>query len=253
MNYQKQLVALCLAATVSAHAMAQQTPADAAAEQQAGAEQTVASPPRNPDPWEGFNRKVYGFNDVADRYVLKPIAKGYEWITPQFLEDGIHRIFSNVGEVGSIVNSLLQAKFKNTATDTGRLLLNTTIGVGGFFDVASKMGLEDHNEDFGQTLGYWGVKSGPFVVIPLLGPRTVRDSFGSVADTFTDPVGYVDHVPTSNEIYAGRVVDQRAQLFSAEELITGDRYIFIRDAYLQRREFMVKDGAVEDNFGNDDF
>lgn len=213
----------------------------------------AGEPAHNPDPWEGFNRKIYVFNDVLDRYILKPTAKGYQWLAPQFVEDGVHHMFSNVGEVGSIVNSLLQAKFKNTAIDSGRLLVNTTVGVLGFFDVATQWGLEEHDEDFGQTLGYWGVKSGPYLMLPFFGPRTVRDGFGSVADSYTSLVGYIEHVPTRNEVYAGNVVDQRVQLFKAEELITGDRYIFIRDAYLQRREFLVKDGVVEDSFGNDDF
>jgi phospholipid-binding lipoprotein MlaA len=212
-----------------------------------------APPPHNPDPWEGVNRKIFAFNDVADRYVLKPVAKGYQWVTPHFLEDGIHTMFSNVGEVGNILNSLLQAKFKHTATDSGRLLINSTVGLLGFFDVATKMGLQPHEEDFGQTLGYWGVNAGPYVVIPLLGPRTVRDGFGSVGDIFTDPVSQgIDHVPTRNEVMAVRVVDGRAQLLQAEELISGDRYIFIRDAYLQRRQFLINDGVVKDTFGADD-
>ncbi|MDB6060447.1 MAG: rane protein [Verrucomicrobiaceae bacterium] len=207
----------------------------------------------NPDPWEGFNRKIYAFNDVADRYLLKPVAKGYDTITPQFLEDGIHNIFSNVGEVGNVLNSLLQAKFKHSAEDTGRLLINSTVGLLGFFDVASKIGLEVHEEDFGQTLGYWGVKSGPYVVIPLLGPRTVRDAFGSVPDAYTDPIPYViDYVPTRNEVLGARVIDTRASLLNAEELVTGDRYIFLRDAYLQRRQFLVNDGVVSDSFGEDE-
>jgi len=251
-SVQRILIAAALmagmTATFSAQAIAEETPADTVVR-----ETTESAQPANPDPWEAFNRKIYAFNDVADRYFLKPVAKGYQWITPQFLEDGIHRMFSNIGEVGSIVNSLLQAKFKNTATDTGRLVVNSTVGLLGFFDVAAKMGLEDHDEDFGQTLGYWGVNSGPYVMIPLLGPRTVRDGFGSVADSFTDPVGYIEHVPTRNETYGGRVIDTRAQLFQAEELVTGDRYIFLRDAYLQRRPFLVNDGVVEDSFGNDDY
>jgi phospholipid-binding lipoprotein MlaA len=211
------------------------------------------SPPQNPDPWESFNRKIFVFNDTADRYVLKPVAKGYEWVTPQFLEDGIHNMFSNIGEVGNILNSLLQAKFKNTAVDSGRLIVNSTVGVLGFFDVAGKIGMQAHQEDFGQTLGHWGVKSGPYLVVPLLGPRTVRDGFGSIADSYTDPIPYaVEHVPTRNQILATRVVDARAQLLQAEELMSGDRYIFMRDAYLQRRQFLVNDGTVEDTFGDDD-
>jgi phospholipid-binding lipoprotein MlaA len=209
--------------------------------------------PHNPDPWESFNRKIYAFNDVADRYFLRPIAKGYQWIAPQFIEDGVHHMFNNVGEIGNILNSLLQAKFKNSAIDTGRLLINSTVGLLGFFDIASKMGLDSHEEDFGQTLGYWGVHSGPYIVVPLLGPRTIRDGLGGVADSFTDPVGYIEHVPTRNQIYGVRVVDLRAQLLQSEELITGDRYVFIRDAYLQRREFLVKDGVIEDSFGDDTY
>jgi phospholipid-binding lipoprotein MlaA len=208
----------------------------------------------NPDPWESVNRRIYAFNDVADRYFLKPLAKGYEWITPQFLQDGIHNIFDNVGEVGNIANSLLQAKFGYTVNNSGRLLVNSTVGVLGFFDVASHWGLDEHVEDFGQTLGYWGMGPGPFVVVPLLGPRSVRDGFGSVADSFTDPVPHLidNDVPTRNSVLGARVIDTRAQLLDAEELVSGDRYIFLRDAYLQRREFLVKDGEVEDSFGADD-
>lgn len=218
----------------------------------AGAQEQPAAP--NPDPWESVNRKIYIFNDYADRYFLKPIAQGYDWIMPRFLQDGVHNMFSNVGEVGNIVNSLLQAKFHYTANDTARLLVNSTVGLAGFFDVASRIGLESHEEDFGQTLGHWGVGPGPFIVVPFLGPRTVRDGFGSVADAYTDPIDYaVDHVPTRNQMYGTRVVDTRAQLLDAEELITGDRYIFLRDAYLQRREYMVRDGDVEDAFGAEEW
>lgn len=208
----------------------------------------------NPDPWEPFNRKVYVFNDYLDRYFLKPVAKGYQTVTPQFVEDGVHHMFSNVSEVGNILNGLLQAKFINTAESGGRLIVNSTIGLLGFFDVASKMGLQQHEEDFGQTLGYWGVGPGPYLVVPFLGPRTIRDGAGSIADAFTDPVSEgIDHVPTRNEVLGVRVIDTRAQLIKAEELVTGDRYIFIRDAYLQRRQFLINDGEVQDSFGDDDF
>lgn len=208
----------------------------------------------NPDPWEPFNRKVFVFNDYVDRYFLKPIAKGYQTVTPQFVEDGVHHMFSNLTEVSNIVNSLLQAKFVNTAESGGRLIVNSTVGLLGFFDVASKMGLQPHEEDFGQTLGYWGLRSGPYLVMPFLGPRTIRDGAGSIADTFTDPVSEgIDHIPTRNQVLGTRLIDTRVQLFKAEELISGDRYIFIRDAYLQRRQFLVNDGAVQDNFGEDDF
>jgi phospholipid-binding lipoprotein MlaA len=207
----------------------------------------------NPDPWESVNRKIFAFNDFTDRYFLKPVAKGYDKVTPQFLEDGVHNMFSNLGEVGDILNSLLQGKFKNSASAGGRLVLNSTVGLLGFFDVASKVGLASHEEDFGQTLAHWGVKSGPYVVLPFLGPRTVRDSFGNIADVYIDPLPHVvQYVPTRNQLYGLRIVDTRAQLLKAEELISGDRYIFMRDAYLQRRQFLINDGAVQDTFGNDE-
>ncbi|WP_044874181.1 VacJ family lipoprotein [Pseudomonas sp. LFM046] len=200
------------------------------------------------DPWEGFNRAMFSFNDTLDTYALKPVAKGYQAVTPQFVEDGVHNVFSNIGDVRNLANDLFQAKFHNAGVDTGRLVFNTTFGLLGFFDVATKMGLQRNDEDFGQTLGYWGLGSGPYLVIPFLGPSTVRDAGGLIPDTFVGPYPYIDHVPTRNVTRAVDVVDTRASLLSAEKLITGDKYIFIRNAYLQNREFKVKDGEVEDDF-----
>ncbi len=200
------------------------------------------------DPWESFNRPVFRFNDTLDTYALKPIAKGYQAITPQFVEDGVHNVFNNIGDVGNLVNNLLQGKMHDAGVDTGRLIANTTFGVLGFFDVATRMGLDRNDEDFGQTLGAWGVSSGPYVVIPLLGPSTVRDAGAMVPDSFLQPYPYIDHVPTRNVTRGVDVVDTRANLLSAEKMITGDKYIFIRNAYLQNREFRVKDGEVEDDF-----
>ena len=208
----------------------------------------------NPDPWEGFNRSMFAFNETADKWVLKPTAKAYRTVTPDPVETGISNIFSNLGEVTTIVNDLLQAKFGQAASDTGRFLVNTTVGVLGIFDVASSIGLEEHDEDFGQTLGYWGVDSGPYIVVPFFGPYTLRSGVGDITQAFT--TGYlnaIDDARTRNQVYAVDVIQNRAGLLSAEELITGDRYIFIRDAYLQSRESLVKDGVVEDDFGSDDF
>jgi phospholipid-binding lipoprotein MlaA len=207
----------------------------------------------NPDPWEGFNRKVYVFNDAVDRAVLKPVAKGYQWLTPDMVETGINNAFANLWELNTIVNDVLQFKLGQAVSDTSRFLVNSTVGLLGLFDVATSMGLEKHEEDFGQTLGYWGVSSGPYVMVPLLGPFTVRDGFGRVVDGQADYVANLDYVPTRNELLALRIVDTRASLLEAEKLITGDRYTFIRDAYLQRREYLVKDGVVEDGFGEEDF
>lgn len=200
------------------------------------------------DPWEGFNRAIFRFNDTLDTYALKPVAKGYQAVTPEFIEDGVHNVFGNIGDVGNLANNLLQGKLHNAGVDGGRLIFNTTFGLLGFFDVAQKMGLQRNDEDFGQTLGAWGVDSGPYLVLPLLGPSTVRDAGGRIPDSFLDIYPYIDHVPTRNLTRAVDVVDTRASLLSAEKLIGGDKYLFIRNAYLQNREFRVKDGAVEDDF-----
>ncbi|MDB6141626.1 MAG: hypothetical protein JWP80_670 [Pseudomonas sp.] len=200
------------------------------------------------DPWEGVNRVIYSFNDTLDTYALKPLAQGYEFITPQFLEDGIHNMFNNIGDVRNFANDVLQAKPYAAGVDTARLLLNTTLGVAGFFDVGTKMGLQRNDEDFGQTLGKWGVPSGPYVMLPLFGPSTVRDGLAKYPDTYDAPYRYMNDISARNTIQAVDVVDTRASLLSSEKLITGDKYIFIRNAYLQNREFKVKDGKVKDDF-----
>ncbi|MFQ6571771.1 MlaA family lipoprotein [Pseudomonas sp. UM16] len=200
------------------------------------------------DPWESINRPIFTFNDTVDTYALKPLAKGYQAVTPQFLEDGIHNMFLNLGDVTNLANNILQLKPHAAGVDTARLIVNTTFGLGGFFDVGTKMGLQRNDEDFGQTLGYWGVGSGPYVMLPLLGPSTVRDAVAKYPDTYTEPYRYIDHVPTRNSAIAVDVVDTRASLLSAEKLIRGDKYTFIRNAYLQNREFKVKDGEVVDDF-----
>ncbi|MDR6913631.1 phospholipid-binding lipoprotein MlaA [Pseudomonas sp. 3296] len=200
------------------------------------------------DPWESVNRPIYKFNDVIDTYALKPVAQGYEYITPQFLEDGIHNMFRNVGDVTNLVNNILQAKPAAAGTDTARIIFNTTFGLLGFFDVGTKMGLNRNDEDFGQTLGYWGMGSGPYVMLPLLGPSTLRDAPSKFVDSYTGPYPYINDVPVRNSVFGLNIVDTRASLLSSEKLITGDKYIFIRNAYLQNREFKVKDGKVEDDF-----
>lgn len=202
------------------------------------------------DPWEGFNRKVFVFNDTLDTYALKPVAKGYRAITPDPVENGISRMFSNLGEIRNVLNDLLQGKFSQAGNDTGRFLVNTTIGLVGFFDVADDLGMpKSDGEDFGQTLGVWGVGEGPYVVLPLFGPATLRDGPAKIVDMMVNPVSEVDHVPTRNAIYGVDVISTRADLLKAEKLIKGDKYSFIRDVYLQRREHLVEDGHVEDDFG----
>lgn len=215
---------------------------------------TESSLHNNPDPWESWNRKVFAFNDTADRWVLKPVARGYQWITPDAVETGVSNVFSNIFEITTIFNDLLQFKFSQAASDTGRFVVNSTVGLVGLFDVASAIGLEKHKEDFGQTLGYWGVGSGPYMVVPLLGSYTLRSGTGGIVESqTTDLVHYVDPSRSRNQVRLTRIVGNRASLIAAESLITGDRYSFIRDAYLQQREFLVNDGVVEDTFGDEDF
>ena len=200
------------------------------------------------DPWESINRPIYTFNDVLDTYALKPLAQGYQFVTPQFLEDGIHNMFRNIGDVGNLANDILQVKPHAAGVDTARLLMNTTLGLAGFFDVGTKMGLHRNDEDFGQTLGKWGMPSGPYVMLPFLGPSTLRDAPSKYVDGYTGPYPYIHDVPVRNSIFGLNIVDTRASLLSSEKLISGDKYTFIRNAYLQNREFKVKDGQVEDDF-----
>ena len=200
------------------------------------------------DPWESINRPIFTFNDTVDTYALKPLAQGYQFITPQFVEDGIHNFFRNIGDVGNLANNVLQRKPHQAGGDTARLLGNTTFGVLGLVDVGTKMGRQRSDEDFGQTLGYWGVGSGPYVMLPLLGPSTLRDAPSKYVDSYTEPYRYMNDIPTRNSAMGLDIIDTRASLLSAEKLINGDKYTFIRNAYLQNREFKVKDGNVVDDF-----
>ncbi|MFA5630426.1 MAG: VacJ family lipoprotein [Porticoccaceae bacterium] len=209
---------------------------------------------QNPqDPWEGFNRAMFTFNDKADAYVLRPVTKGYKAVTPDPVERGIGRMFANLGEIVSVGNSLLQGKFRQAGHDSGRFLINSTVGVLGFFDVATEFGLyKNEREDFGQTLGAWGVNSGPYLVLPFLGPSTLRDAPARLVDGYANPINTIDHVPTRNTTYGVDVVSGRAELLDAEKLVSGDKYVFIRDVYLQRRAYLVSDGELDDDFGDFD-
>ncbi len=196
------------------------------------------------DPWEKYNREMTEFNDRVDRAILKPVAQTYADYMPAPVRDCVGNIFSNIGDVPSALNNLLQGKPREAASDVCRVVINTTVGVLGCFDVASKAGLEKSGEDFGQTLGRWGVGQGPYFVWPFLGPSTVRDSFGRVAGFYTDPLIYVQAVDWRNSLWATRFVDTRARLLPADKLLETaiDRYQAIRDAYLQRRRNQVYDG-----------
>jgi phospholipid-binding lipoprotein MlaA len=200
------------------------------------------------DPWERFNRASFKFNDSLDRAILRPVAKGYVKVTPRVVRTGISNALSNLDTVTTIVNDALQGKMKQAGRDSARFLMNSTLGLGGLFDPASAAGLENNDEDFGQTLGKWGVKSGPYLMLPVLGPSTLRDTFARVPDQFTDPVNYLEDDSTRYIIRAFDILDLRADLLSLDEQLARsyDRYAFVRNAYLQRREFKVMDGNVED-------
>lgn len=206
------------------------------------------------DPWQGMNRGIYKFNDWTDRYLLKPVAKTYVKVLPGVVRQGIGNIFANLATPGVAINQLLQGKPKDSLSDTGRFFINTTIGLGGIFDVATEVGLAEHQEDFGQTFGVWGVQSGRYLVLPFLGSSSVRDGVGQVFNMFTNPVGYLSLPRERYPVAALYVVDVRADLLSVESLVIGDEYLFLRDAYLQRREFLVNDGELDDDpFADDGF
>ncbi|WP_240894177.1 VacJ family lipoprotein [Halomonas alimentaria] len=210
--------------------------------------------PNPADPWEGFNRKVFAFNDVLDRYALKPVARGYRFITPDPVETGVGNFFSNLGEPRTVLNSLLQGKVRNASIATSRFIINTTVGVAGLWDVASRMEITGQEEDFGQTLGAWGWEESRYLVLPLLGPSTLRDTGGLPADMYSYPTTYIDDDETRLGLTALRVIDTRAGLLDQEALIQGDRYSFIRDAWLQQRRFEVSDGELgDDPFASDEF
>lgn len=214
-----------------------------------GSAQEIAS---SDDPWEPFNRRVYVFNDTLDRWVLKPTAKGYNYVMPDFAQRGVGNFISNVYDFNSWFNSLLQGEFAGSMQAGGRFLINSTLGLLGLIDVASEMGIEHFDSDFGQTLAVWGVGSGPFVMVPLIGPRTVRSTVGYFADSYASIPSQLKEQLISWTFWTVEIIDYRARLLDAEELITGDRYIFMRDAYLQRREFFIKRGRVEDDFSDFD-
>lgn len=208
---------------------------------------TLPSGERDPrDRFERTNRAIYKFNDALDRAVAKPVAKGYVKITPAPVRTGIGNFFRNLTSPTIIVNELLQLKGKGFAIDTARLVVNTTIGIGGLFDPASRMGLSAGDEDFGQTLGHWGVPAGPYVMLPVFGPSTVRDTVGFVGDQFTDPKNYIKDDYVAYGLTGLSLIDTRAGLLATDDVLNRsyDPYSFIRNAYLQRREYQVKDGDV---------
>lgn len=206
----------------------------------------ASGPNANPkDPLEPFNRGVYQFNDAVDTAILKPVATAYRDVTPRLIRQGIGNFFGNLKDAWSTVNSALQLNGPATSDNAGRVMINSFVGIGGLFDVASDLGIPRNTKDFGLTLGHWGVDSGPYLMLPLLGPSTLRDTAALPVDSQADVVGNLSHVPTRNTSMAVRLVDQREGLLKATEMldkIALDKYSFVRDAHLQRRRSAVYDG-----------
>ncbi len=205
---------------------------------------------QTPDPWENINQRTFAFNDFFDRVLVRPVAITYNTFLPRPVRQGIGNFFSNIDDINVFANDLLQLKFNDALSDSGRFALNTTVGLGGFLDIASNVGLEKNEEDFGQTLGRWGVGSGPYVVLPVFGSSNVRDSLGLVLDTLFNPIQYYDERTVRLTLFAVRELDTRSSLLALDELVGGDKYLFFREAYVQRREYLVKDGQVADSFSD---
>jgi phospholipid-binding lipoprotein MlaA len=203
-------------------------------------------PPSPNDPWEPFNRSVFQFNEGLDAYVLKPIVAGYRFILPEIIRDGIYNFFANYSDIYTALQNLLQGNPGLAFNDLMRVVVNTTMGLGGFIDLATPGGLEKHKEDWGQTFGVWGVPAGPYVVLPFFGPSNVRDTFGTVADIESDYLfTYVKNIGVRNSVTGLRIINGRNTYYEAGDLLDVaaiDKYSFMRDAYIQRRQYQIDEG-----------
>ena len=201
------------------------------------------------DPIEPVNRVMYKINDIGDKFILRPVAKGYEWLFPAFVRTGINNFYDNLGYPMDIVNALLQGKFTQAASDTGRLALNSTLGFAGFLDPASAIGLARHEEDFGQTMGVWGIPQGPYLVVPLFGPRTVRSGVGNLVDAQYHPQVQMRNSSLRTKINIMYFINLRSTLLGVDKELRRafDPYAFVRDAYLQNRRYLLYDGNLPDD------
>jgi len=214
----------------------------------------------NKDPLESINRGVYKFNDVTDRAVFKPVATAYKTVAPTPIRTGVNNFFNNLGTLTNVLNNLLQFKLANAFSEAGRFVINSTFGIAGFIDVTGMDKIPVHKEDFGQTLGYWGVGPGAYLVLPFAGPSSVRDTTGWIFDlSTTDPITYthnIGEVRLHNQLRAAQFIDKRTELLDAKDLVDDaslDPYAFMRDAYLQRRASLVQDGLVPSDLIKDEF
>ena len=206
------------------------------------------------DPFEEINRTTLKINQKLDDAIATPVAKFYQNVIPDFLELGIYNSISNIDDINISLNNILQGKVKDGLSDIVRFTINSTLGLGGFIDLATKMGFEKHDEDFGQTLALWGVPHGPYIMLPMLGPSSLRDTIGMIPDAFLSPSILIQHEPTVYSLKFLDLIDTRARYLGLESIVIGDEYLFFKDAYYQNREFDVLDGQVEDDFDSfDDF
>jgi len=202
------------------------------------------------DPWRTTNERVFRFNDFFDQLLVRPIASTYTIFVPRVARQGIGNFFSNIDDINVFVNDLLQLKFSAAVSDSGRFLINSTLGIAGILDIASDLGLRKNEEDFGQTLGRYGIGTGPYVVLPVFGSSNLRDAFGLVLDTLFNPIQYQDEASLRLTLFLVEEIDSRSGLLALDELVIGNKYLFIREAYVQRREYLLSDGQVEDVFGS---
>ena len=204
------------------------------------------------DPFEDLNRDIFIFNEKLDEKLLKPAALTYRKVTPQFARTGVTNFFNNLEEIDTTINQVLQGEIKYAFNDAGRFVINSTIGLFGLIDVASKMGLEKHEEDFGQTLGVWGFDSGPYIMIPFLGPSNPRDLLSRPISSFLSGTFAMEDNDVKLTLLGIDALETRERLLDAETLIIGDKYIFVKDAYIQSREYEINNGSTEDDEFLDD-
>ena len=204
------------------------------------------------DPFEDLNRDIFIFNEKLDEKLLKPAAIAYRKVTPQFARSGVTNFFNNLEEIDTTINQVLQGEIKYAFNDAGRFVINTTIGLFGLIDVASKMGLERHEEDFGQTLGIWGFDSGPYIMVPFLGPSNPRDLLSRPISSFLSGTFAMEDDDVKITLVGIDALETRERLLDAETLIIGDKYIFVKDAYVQSREYEINNGSTEDDEFLDD-
>lgn len=216
-----------------------------------GCSATSAQSVGQDDPLYGINSAVFVFNETLDEVIAKPVATGYQAVVPARAQLGVGNFFSNIGELQNVLNDILQGKFGQALNDSGRFLINSTVGMVGVFDVATRMGLaQSDGEDFGQTLAMWGVPEGPYLVLPLFGPSTLRDAPSRFVDRFAGLSYHLDDVAARNALLGLSLVDTRAGLLGADAAFSGDRYILFKEVYLQRRDYLINDGVIEDDFGD---